>query len=169
MVRAEREREIAVLRDLVRAACRGADTCAAALQAGPGADWRSLLERLREDRRLLLVDLVRCLLLRGLPAPEVGAAMTEVLGPADPAAGPAALRADLGRAERGLELRLRRALADALVSRPTLEVLSLHYLRLRMRLRDLELADAASTADEGDATARPRPGGPAAGGVGLPN
>jgi hypothetical protein len=132
------EREITVLKDLVRAACRSADTCAAAARAAPAADpYRTvLLEQLREDRRLLLLDLVRCLLLRGLPVPEVRAAMTEVLGPADPESDPELLRADLEIAERRLELALRRALADASVSRATLELLGVHYLRLRLRLEE---------------------------------
>jgi hypothetical protein len=136
------EREIRVLKDLVRATCQSADTCAASAQAGGAADpyWAMLLEQLREDRRLLLVDLVRCLLLRGLPVPEVRAAMTEVLAPADPEGDPDLLRADLEIAERKLELALRRVLADALVSQATLELLSVHYLRLRLRLGELEAA-----------------------------
>ena len=134
--------EIAVLKDLVRSTCQGADICAAALQEG-AADpyWRVLLEQLREDRRLLLVDLVRCLLLRGLSVPEVRAAMTEALGPDDPEVGFPFLRVDLEIAERKLEFQLRRVLADALVSQPTLELLSLHYLRLQMRLRELAPTD----------------------------
>ena len=134
----EREREIAILKDLVRTTCHGADVCAAALQAAPAGDtpWLTQLEQVREDRRLLLVDLVRCLLLRGLPEAEVGAAMTEVLGPSDPEAGPELLGIDLEIAGRKLELSLRRVLAGALVSQPTLELLSLHYLRLQMRPRD---------------------------------
>jgi hypothetical protein len=129
------EREIAILKDLVRTTCHGADICAAALQAAPADDphWPTPLEQIREDRRLLLVDLVRCLLLRGLPEAEVRAAMTEVVGPADPEAGLDLLRIDLEIAERKLDLSLRRVLADALVSQPTLELLSLHYLRLQMR------------------------------------
>lgn len=134
----EREREIAILKDLVRTTCHGADVCAAALQAAPAGEspWLTQLEQVREDRRLLLVDLVRCLLLRGLPEAEVGAAMTEVLGPSDPEAGPELLGIDLEIAGRKLELSLRRVLAGALVSQPTLELLSLHYLRLQMRPRD---------------------------------
>jgi hypothetical protein len=137
------EREIGVLKGLVRATCQSADTCAAAAQASAAADpyWTMLLEQLREDRRLLLVDLVRCLLLRGLPVPEVRAAMTEVLGPADPEGDPDLLRADLEIAERKLELALRRVLADVLVSQATLELLGPHYLRLRLRLEELEGAD----------------------------
>ena len=132
------EREIAILKDLVRTTCHGADVCAAALQAAPAGDtpWLTQLEQVREDRRLLLVDLVRCLLLRGLPEAEVRAAMTEVLGPSDPEAGPELLGIDLEIAGRKLELSLRRVLAGAMVSQPTLELLSLHYLRLQMRPRD---------------------------------
>ncbi len=142
MPRSSLEREITALKGLVRATCQSADTCAAAAQAAEGGDpyWAMLLEQLREDRRLLLVDLVRCLLLRGLPVPEVRAAMTEVLGPADPEDDPDLLRADLEIAERKLELALRRVLADALVSQATLELLSVHYLRLRLRLGELDSA-----------------------------
>ena len=147
-------REIAVLKDLVRSTCRGADLCAAALQEGVADPyWRALLEQLREDRRLLLVDLVRCLLLRGLSVPEVRAAMTEALGPDDPEVGFAFLRVDLEIAERKLELQLRRVLADALVSQPTLELLSLHYLRLQMRLRELAPTDPAAGAPSRPAAA----------------
>jgi hypothetical protein len=140
------EREIAILKDLVRTTCHGADICAAALQAAPADDphWPTLLEQVREDRRLLLVDLVRCLLLRGLPEAEVRAAMTEVVGPADPEADFDLLRLDLEIAERKLDLSLRRVLADALVSQPTLELLSLHYLRLQMRPKDLGPAAAGA-------------------------
>lgn len=151
-------REIAILKDLVRTTCHGADICAAALQAAPAGDshWLTRLEQAREDRRLLLVDLVRCLLLRGLPEAEVRAAMTEVLGPSDPDAGPDLLGIDLEIAERKLELSLRRVLADGLVSQPTLELLSLHYLRQQMRPKDHRGVAAASAAG-GRRQRQPRP------------
>ena len=132
------EREIATLKDLVRTTCHSADTSAAAIQATTDPYWAMLLEQIREDHRLLLVDLVRCLLLRGTPVPEVRAVMTEVVGPVDPEVGFDLLRFDLEIAERKLELALRRVLADALVSQSTLELLSLHYLRLQPRLKELE-------------------------------
>ena len=132
------EREIATLKDLVRTTCHSADTSAAAIQATTDPYWAMLLEQIREDHRLLLVDLVRCLLLRGLPVPEVRAVMTEIVGPVDPEVGFELLRFDLEIAERKLELALRRVLADTLVSQSTLELLSLHYLRLQPRLRELE-------------------------------
>ena len=97
-----------------------------------------LLEQIREDHRLLLVDLVRCLLLRGTPVPEVRTVMTEVVGPVEPEVGFDLLRFDLEIAERKLELALRRVLADTLVSQSTLELLSLHYLRLQPRLQELD-------------------------------
>ena len=142
------EREIATLKDLVRGACRSADICAAAAQASADPSWTTLLERLREDRRLLLVDLVRCLLLRGLPVPAVQAVMTEVVGPAEPDDDFDFLRVDLEIAERKLELRLRRALGDPLVSQATLELLSLHYLRLQLRLKELARPAGAADAEE---------------------
>jgi hypothetical protein len=158
------EREIAILKDLVRTTCHGADICAAALQAAADdPHWPTPLEQIREDRRLLLVDLVRCLLLRGLPEAEVRAAMTEVLGPADPEAGLDLLMIDLEIAGRKLDLSLRRVLADGLVSQPTLELLSLHYLRLQMRPKDTGVGSgvgrrhhrpAATTVAVGDGSER---------------
>ena len=132
------EREIAILKDLVRATCHSADISAAATRAATDPYWSMLLEQVREDHRLLLVDLVRCLLLRGQSEASVRGAMTEVLAPAAPDEDFGLLRLDLEIAERKLELTLRRVLADAGISQPTLELLSLHYLRLKLRLKDLE-------------------------------
>jgi hypothetical protein len=130
------DREIRALKDLVRATCHSADVCAAILQS-PREPYQTLsIEQVREDRRLILVDLVRCLLLRGVPVPEVRSIMTEVLGPVDPTAEGEVLRLDLAIAERRLELALRNALADAQMSEATLELLSVHYLRLQLRLRE---------------------------------
>jgi hypothetical protein len=129
------DREIRALKDLVRATCHSADVCAAILQS-PREPYQALsIEQVREDRRLILVDLVRCLLLRGVPVPEVRSIMTEVLGPVDLTA-EEVLRLDLAIAERRLELALRNALADAQMSEATLELLSFHYLRLQLRLRE---------------------------------
>ena len=127
-----------ILKDLVRTTCHSADTGAAAIQATTDPYWTMLLEQIREDHRLLLVDLVRCLLLRGTPVPEVRTVMTEVVGPVEPEVGFDLLRFDLEIAERKLELALRRVLADTLVSQSTLELLSLHYLRLQPRLQELD-------------------------------
>ena len=91
-----------------------------------------------QGAKVAAIDLVRCLLLRGTPVPEVRAVMTEVVGPVDPEVGFDLLRFDLEIAERKLELALRRVLADTLVSQSTLELLSLHYLRLQPRLKELE-------------------------------
>jgi hypothetical protein len=130
------DREIRALKDLVRATCHSADVCAAILQS-PREPYQILsVEQVREDRRLILVDLVRCLLLRGVPVPEVRSLMTEVLGPVDPEADEEVLRLDLAIAERKLELALRNALADAQISQATLELLSFHYLRLQLRLSE---------------------------------
>ena len=143
------EREIGILKDLVRATCQSADIGAAAIQAAAAADprWLALLEQVRGDHRLLLVDLVRCLLLRGQPEASVRKAMTEVLAPAAPEEDFGLLRLDLEIAERKLELLLRRALADPLVSQATLELLSLHYLRLQLRLKELAPRPATAGAD----------------------
>ncbi len=146
------DQEIKALKELVRATCHSADVCAAILQASREPCQAMSVEQLREDRRLILVDLVRCLLLRGVPVPEVRSVMTEMVGPVDPHAGEEVLRLDLAIAERKLELTLRRALAEAQVSEPTLELLSVHYLRLQLRLDELgELPPSAT------ATMPPRP------------
>ena len=62
--------------------------------------------------------------------------MTEVVGPVDPAAEEEVLRLDLAIAERKLELALRDTLADAQISQATLELLSFHFLRLQLRLKE---------------------------------
>lgn len=142
------EREIGTLKDLVRATCQSADIGAAAIQASTDPQWSALLEQVRGDHRLLLVDLVRCLLLRGQPEASVRAAMTEVLAPAAADEDFGLLRLDLEIAERKLELTLRRVLADTGISQPTLELLSLHYLRLKLRLKDLEVMAGQEDGDE---------------------
>jgi hypothetical protein len=58
--------------------------------------------------------------------------MTEVLRPVDPAAGLASLHADLLLADRRLKLALRRVLLEASICQSTLELLSLHYLRMQL-------------------------------------
>ena len=88
--------------DLARATCHSADVCAAILQS-PREPYQILsVEQIREDRRLILVDLVRCLLLRGVPVPEVRSLVTEVLGRVNPEADEEVLRLDLAIAERKL-------------------------------------------------------------------
>lgn len=138
------DQEIRALKDVVRATCHSADICAAILQGSSDPYKAMLLEQLREDRRLILVDLIRCLLLRGVPVPEVRALMTEMVGPVDPDAGEEVLRLDLAIAERKLELALRRALDGAQVSEPTQELLSLHYLRRQLRASELPELSAPS-------------------------
>jgi hypothetical protein len=130
--------EIAVLKDLLRATEGSADIAAAMASQVTDPFLSVRLEQLREDRRLLLLDLVRCLLLRGLPEAEVRTAMTEVLRPVDPTANLESLRLDLALADRKLELALRRVLLEAKVSQSTLELLSLHYLRLQLHGELLE-------------------------------
>ena len=74
--------EIAILKELAHATCCSADHCAAAARAAGEGYRRMVIEQLCGDRRLLLVDLIRCLLLRGVPEDEVHRVITE--GPATP-------------------------------------------------------------------------------------
>ena len=124
--------EIAILNDLVRATCHSADRCAASGRACGDGYRRMVIEQLCEDRRLLLVDLIRCLLLRGVPVPEVRKVITLL-----PMAMPTVtdldvIWIDVEIAERKLHRALRSALENAHLSDSVRELLSLHYLRFRL-------------------------------------
>lgn len=97
-----------------------------------------VLDQMCTDRRLLLVDLIRCLLLRGMAVPEVKKAITAV--PAQPVmvAGVDVVWIDVEIAERKLHLALRKALADVEISEAVQELLSIHYLRLRLHHDELD-------------------------------
>lgn len=133
-----RRSEIAILSELARATCYSADRCAAAARAASSGYRKMVVEQLCEDRRLLLVDLIRCLLLRGVAEDEVRRIITDV--PSLPL--PAAMDVDVvwidvEIAERKLHRALRDALEDPALSEPVCEVLSLHYLRHKLHHDEL--------------------------------
>jgi hypothetical protein len=132
-----RSQEIVLLNDLIRATCYSADRCADAARVCDGYR-RMVLEQMCEDRRLLLIDLVRCLLLRGLPVPEVQESITAV--PAHPAtlAGVDVMWINVEFAERKLHLTLRGIIEDPAVTDPVKELLSVHYLRLKLHHDELD-------------------------------
>jgi hypothetical protein len=130
--------EIAILNDLVRATCHSADRCGAASRTCGGSYRQMVIEQLCEDRRLLLVDLIRCLLLRGVPVPEVRRAITLVPTPTLTVADLDVIWIDVEIAERKLHRALRQALEDPLLSEPVRELLSLHYLRVRLHHDELD-------------------------------
>lgn len=133
--------EISVLTELAHATCHSADRFAAATRACSDSYRGLVLEQCCDDRRRLVVDILRCLLLRGVPIAEARRAIT--LAP------PAALTGvdvdvlwiDVEMAERKLHRAMSRALVDAALSDPVRDLLSVHYLRLK--LHHDELADAA--------------------------
>jgi hypothetical protein len=134
-----KKQEIAILHDLVRATCHSADRCAVAARAAGESYRKVVLDQLCEDRRLLLVDLIRCLLLRGVPVPDVRKAIT--LTP------PSLMMTvtdidvvwiDVEMAEMRLHHALRDALADWRLSESVRELLSLHYLRVKLHHDELD-------------------------------
>lgn len=129
--------EIAILNDLVQATGCSAARCAVAARACDGLR-KLAVEQLCEDRRLLLIDLIRCLLLRGVPVPEVRRSITR--GPTAPfaAADIDVIWIDVEIAERKLHLALRRALNDPALTDSVRELLSLHYLRIKLHHDELE-------------------------------
>jgi hypothetical protein len=134
--------EVAVLNELVRAICHSADRCAAASRACEDGYRKMVIDQLCEDRRLLLVDLVRCLLLRGVPVPEVRRAITLVPAAAMPLADLDVIWIDVEMAEKKLHDALRRALEDPRLSDSVRELLSFHYLRAKLHHDELAgLAD----------------------------
>ncbi|MDF1586104.1 hypothetical protein [Marinimicrococcus flavescens] len=139
----EEKPEIGLLKGLVQTVCRNADLCAAARQAAPDEDWAGLLDRLRADHGSLLRDLLGCLMLRDLPAREVRQLVMDTVPPEGEApARPARkdfsfFRSDLEHAEQHLEDSLRCLLAGGAMRDAELELLSLHYLKMPLRLRDL--------------------------------
>ncbi len=129
--------EISLLKELVRATCQSTDRCAMASRACPDGYRRVVVEQLCEDRRLLLVDLIRCLLLRGVPVPEVRRSVTDEAMSALPVVDIDVVWIDVEIAERKLHRVLRKALEDAALSEPVRELLSLHYLRIGLHHDEL--------------------------------
>lgn len=130
--------EIAVLNDLVRATCHSTDRYAMASRACPDGFRRLVIEQLCEDRRLLLVDLIRCLLLRGVPVPEVRRSVTDQALCALPVVDTEVVWIDVEIAERKLHRMLREALEDVSLSEPVRELLSFHYLRIGLHHDEFE-------------------------------
>jgi hypothetical protein len=130
--------EIAILNDLVRATCHSADRCAASGRACVDGYRKVVIEQLCEDRRLLLIDLIRCLLLRGVPVPEVRKLITLVPMALPTVADLDVIWIDVEIAERKLHRSLRSALVNPHLSDSVRELLSLHYLRFRLHHDELD-------------------------------
>jgi hypothetical protein len=130
--------EIAILNDLVRATCHSADRCAASGRACGDGYRKVVVEQLCEDRRLLLVDLIRCLLLRGVTVPKVRKVITLVPVAVHAVVDLDVIWIDVEIAERKLHRALRNALMDPRLSDSVRELLSLHYLRFRLHHDELD-------------------------------
>lgn len=133
-----KNQEIAILNDLVRATCHSTDRCTAAARACEDGYRKMVIEQLCEDRRLLLVDLIRCLLLRGVPVPEVRKSIKLAPCAAIPVIDVDVLWIDVEIAEKRLHQALRAALEDPQLSEPVRELLSLHWLRIRLHHDELD-------------------------------
>lgn len=130
--------EIAILNDLTLATCHSADRCAAAARASEDGYRKLAIDQLCEDRRLLLIDLIRCLLLRGVPVAQVRRTVTQSPSSTLAATDLDLFWIDVEIAERKLHLSLRRALKDPALSDPVRELLSLHYLRIKLHHDEFE-------------------------------
>jgi hypothetical protein len=130
--------EITILNDLVRATCHSTDRCATAVRACEDGYRKMVIEQLCEDRRLLLVDLIRCLLLRGVPVSEVRKSITLAPVAAIPVVDVDVIWIDVEIAEKKLHGALRSALEDPMLSESVRELLSLHYLRIRLHHDELD-------------------------------
>lgn len=133
-----KNQEIAILNDLVRATCQSTDRCAVAVRACEDGYRKMVIEQLCEDRRLLLVDLIRCLLLRGVPVPKVRKAVVLAPPATIPAVDVDVIWIDIEIAEKRLHQALRTALRDPRLSESVRELLSLHYLRIRLHHDELD-------------------------------
>lgn len=132
-----KKQEITILNELVRATCHSADRCAAAARSCTDSYRRMVLDQLCEDRRLLLVDLIRCLLLRGVPVPEVRRAITATPKPLFTVVDLDIRWIDVELAELKLHRALRQVLSHPALSESVRELLSLHYLRVRLHHDEL--------------------------------
>ncbi len=130
--------EIDLLKELVRATCHSTDRYAMASRACTDGYRKMVIEQLCEDRRMLLVDLIRCLLLRGVPVPEVRRSVTDEALCALPVVDTEVVWIDVEIAERKLHHVLRQALGDAMLTDSVRELLSLHYLRIRLHHDELD-------------------------------
>lgn len=151
-----KQREIALLKQLLAATCRSADRLAAADREGGSAYERVALEQLADDCRALLLDLVRCLLLREVPVLEVRHAVTSVH--AAPHGDAGGVVAGINHAEGELRHALRQALSKPGISEPIQELLSIHYLRLELHHGDVAAAQPVIGADPVRSLPRPLDG-----------
>lgn len=133
--------EIRVLTELAHATCHSADRFAAAARACTDSYRGLVLEQCCDDRRRLVVDILRCLLLRGVPIPEARRAITLAPQAALMGVDLDVLWIDVEMAERKLHRAMSHALRDTALSEPVRDLLSVHYLRIK--LHHDELADAA--------------------------
>lgn len=134
----QKQREIEALKELVRVACKCVDRCSAAGRIDRDPYRAMVADQICEDRRLLLIDLVRCLLLLGVPVPAVRKLITApppalvIDGDGD------LVSADIEIAEQRLQMLLRQTLSDPLISASVQELLSLHYLRLKLHHDEID-------------------------------
>lgn len=124
--------EISILNELARATGHSTDRCMLAARVCGDVYRKVVVEQLLEDRRLLLIDLMRCLLLRGVPEVDVRQAVTEGAFTSLPTVDVEVAWIDVEIAERKLHLALRSALEDPTLSDAVRELLSLHYLRFKL-------------------------------------
>ena len=149
--------EISVLKHLVRATCQSADQCATASRACLHDARAPALDQLCEDRRRLAADLVRCLLLRGVPEPDVRMALTSGPHVTLTGIGLGALWIDVEIAEKKLHETLRQVLANTVLSEPVRELLSLHFLRFKLHHDQLgDLIEQAPSAVWGERALEPQ-------------
>lgn len=137
-----RSGEIIVLNELAHATCHCADRFAAAARVCADSYRGLVLEQGCDDRRRLLVDILRCMLLRGVPVPEARHAIT----PPPPAVLTGVdldvLWIDVEFAERKLHRAMAKAIKNPELSEPVRELLSVHYLRFKLHHDELgEIAD----------------------------
>jgi len=130
--------EITILNDVAHATCHSADRFAAAARACADSYRGLVLDQCCDDRRRLVVDILRCLLLRGVPVPIARRAITPTSTPPFTGVDLDVLWIDVEMAERKLHRALSRALRDPTLSEPVRDLLSVHYLRLKLHHDDLD-------------------------------
>ena len=101
--------EITILNDLAHATCHSADRLAAAARACADSYRGLVLDQCCDDRRRLVVDILRCLLLRGVPVPIARLAITPTSRPPFTGVDLDVLWIDVEMAERKLHRALSRA------------------------------------------------------------
>lgn len=122
--------EILALERLVRLAGAAVDAHARRIAAEPEPGARAELDGRLEARRRLFADLVRCLLLRGVPPARVTGLLRETLAATEAPRPPADPDDATGPADRRLLAAIEVAFARRRPSPAVAEMLGLHYLRL---------------------------------------